>query len=54
MLVNFIIHLNIQLFWFHAGQGLEKVDFGTFSKVDQISNGSEKTIYQNNSFTISF
>ena len=54
MLVNFIIFLNIQLFWFPAGQGLEKGDFSTFEIVDKILNVSEKTINQNTSFTISF
>ena len=54
MLVNFIILLNIQLFWFPAGQGLKKVILVLFWKVDKISNVSEKTINQNTSFTISF
>ena len=53
MLVNFNIFLNIQLFWFPAGQGLKKGDFSTFLKVDKISNVSEKKINQNTSFTIS-
>ena len=51
MSVNFIILLNIQLFWFPAGQGLKKGDFSTFYKVDKILNCSEKTSYQNTSFT---
>ena len=54
MLVNFFIFLNIQLFWFPAGQGLKKGDFCTFKKVDKISYVSEKTINQNTSFTLSF
>ena len=55
MLVNFIIFLNIQLFWFPAVQGLKKGDFCTFfKKVDKILNVSEKIINQNTSFTISF
>ena len=54
MLVNFIILLNIQIFWFPAGHGLKKGDLSTCLKVDKISNGSEKTSYQNNSFTVSF
>ena len=54
MLVNFIMFLNIQLFWFPAGQGLKKVIFVLFEKVDIITNVSEKPINQNTSFTISF
>ena len=51
-LVNFIISLNIQLFWFPAGQGLKKVIFVLLYKVDKISSVSEKTINQNTFFTI--
>ena len=54
MLVNLIILLNIQLFWFPVGQGLKKGDFSNFLKVDKISNVSEKTSNQNTSFTIPF
>ena len=46
--------LNIQLFWFPAGQGLKKNDVCTFLKGDKNLNVSEKTIDQNISFTISF
>ena len=53
MLVNFISFLNIQLFWFPAGQGLKKVILVLSLKLDKISNVSEKTINQNTSFTIS-
>ena len=54
MLVNFIIFINIQIFWFTAGYGLKKVIFVLFQKVDKVLNVSEKTINQNTSFTISF
>ena len=54
MLVNLIILLNIQLFWFPAGQRFKKGDFSIFSKVDKISIVSKKTSCQNTSFTISF
>ena len=54
MLVNFYHLLNIQLFWFPAGQGLKKGGFSTILKGDKISNVSKKTINQNTSFTISF
>ena len=53
-LLIFIIILHIQLLCFPAGQGLKKGDFSAFRKVDKISNGSEKTSYQNTSFAISF
>ena len=33
--------LNVLLFWLPAGQGLKKVDFSTFLKLDQISYDSE-------------
>ena len=46
MPVNFIILLNIRLFWFPAGQGLKKVILVLFKKVDKITNGSDKTSYQ--------
>ena len=32
---------NVLLFWFPAGQGLKKVDFSTFLKLDKILYGSE-------------
>ena len=54
MLVNLIILLNIQLFWFPAGQCLKKSELVIFEKVDKISNVSEKTSNQNTSFTIPF
>ena len=54
MLVNLISLLNIQLFWFQACQCLKKVILVFFLKVDKISNVSEKTSYQNISFTIPF
>ena len=54
MFVNFIIFFNVLLFWFPAGQGLKKVDFGTFLKLVKISFDSEQTSYQNTSFIISF
>ena len=54
MPVNFIILLNIQLFWFPAEQGLKKGKVSTFLKVDKILNGSEKNSFNNTYFTISF
>ena len=33
--------LNVLLFWFPAGQGLKKVNFGTFLKLVKISYDSE-------------
>ena len=42
------------LFWLPAGQGLKKVDFSIFLKLDQISYDSELTSYQNTSFIIAF
>ena len=54
MLVNLIILLYIQLFWFPAGQGLKKGDFSNFLKGSKISNVSENTSNQNTSFTIPF
>ena len=39
--MNFIIFLNVLLFWFPAGQGLKKVGFSTFLKLVKISYDSE-------------
>ena len=39
--MNFIIFLNVLLFWFPAGQGLKKVGFSAFLKFVKISYDSE-------------
>ena len=41
MIVNFIVFLNVLLFWFPADQGLKKVGFSTFFKLVKISYDSE-------------
>ena len=50
---------NVLLFWFPAGQGLKKVDFSTFLKLDKISHDSSKHffysfIFNNHVFAVYF